>query len=374
MVRDVRKLTLAEASAILVGTQIGAGVLGLPYALKDEGVLLGVLIVIITGLLTLLTALFVLEVAAQSGGGSLSKLAEKHLGKAGGILMFLSISVLAYGALIAYIAGSADILSSLFGLNPKIGALLFWLLMSTVILMGLKASGEAELLLNFILLGALAFSIILMMPKVNVSNLSYLNSSAITRSIGVAVFAYVSHMVVPEMLKGLEDIKKTTRALFIGYILPMMFYAFFVFAFVGALGLDTPELATSALERFYGGLGRMLGLLLPLAAICTSYIGIGLSQMDNIKEVFRIDKGKAWLLTVIPPLLFYFLGMESFVSALWIAGTFGGLLYAGVLPTLMYLKIKRTCEELHLPLHHSFAYLSGLLFLLVLVYSIFSMV
>ena len=374
MVRDVRKLTLAEASAILVGTQIGAGVLGLPYALKDEGVLLGVLIVIITGLLTLLTALFVLEVAAQSGGGSLSKLAEKHLGKAGGILMFLSISVLAYGALIAYIAGSADILSSLFGLNPKIGALLFWLLMSTVILMGLKASGEAELLLNFILLGALAFSIILMMPKVNVSNLSYLNSSAITRSIGVAVFAYVSHMVVPEMLKGLEDIKKTTRALFIGYILPMMFYAFFVFAFVGALGLDTPELATSALERFYGGLGRMLGLLLPLAAICTSYIGIGLSQMDNIKEVFRIDKGKAWLLTVVPPLLFYFLGMESFVSALWIAGTFGGLLYAGVLPTLMYLKIKRTCEELHLPLHHSFAYLSGLLFLLVLVYSIFSMV
>ncbi|WP_456326327.1 aromatic amino acid transport family protein [Palaeococcus sp. (in: euryarchaeotes)] len=374
MVGDVRKLTLAEASAILVGTQIGAGVLGLPYALKDEGVLLGVLIVIITGLLTLLTALFVLEVAAQSGGGSLSKLAEKHLGKAGGILMFLSISVLAYGALIAYIAGSADILSSLFGLNPKIGALLFWLLMSTVILMGLKASGEAELLLNFILLGALAFSIILMMPKVNVSNLSYLNSSAITRSIGVAVFAYVSHMVVPEMLKGLEDIKKTTRALFIGYILPMMFYAFFVFAFVGALGLDTPELATSALERFYGGLGRMLGLLLPLAAICTSYIGIGLSQMDNIKEVFRIDKGKAWLLTVVPPLLFYFLGMESFVSALWIAGTFGGLLYAGVLPTLMYLKIKRTCEELHLPLHHSFAYLSGLLFLLVLVYSIFSMV
>jgi len=374
MVRDVRKLTLAEASAILVGTQIGAGVLGLPYALKDEGVLLGVLIVIITGLLTLLTALFVLEVAAQSGGGSLSKLAEKHLGKAGGILMFLSISVLAYGALIAYIAGSADILSSLFGLNPKIGALLFWLLMSTVILMGLKASGEAELLLNFILLGALAFSIILMMPKVNVSNLSYLNSSAITRSIGVAVFAYVSHMVVPEMLKGLEDIRKTTRALFIGYILPMMFYAFFVFAFVGALGLDTPELATSALERFYGGLGRMLGLLLPLAAICTSYIGIGLSQMDNIKEVFRIDKGKAWLLTVVPPLLFYFLGMESFVSALWIAGTFGGLLYAGVLPTLMYLKIKRTCEELHLPLHHSFAYLSGLLFLLVLVYSIFSMV
>ena len=56
----MKRLTLAEASAILIGTQIGAGVLGLPYALKDTG-FGGIVIIIAVGILTLLTALFVLE-------------------------------------------------------------------------------------------------------------------------------------------------------------------------------------------------------------------------------------------------------------------------------------------------------------------------
>ena len=33
----MKRLTLAEASAMLIGTQIGTGVLGLPYALRGAG-------------------------------------------------------------------------------------------------------------------------------------------------------------------------------------------------------------------------------------------------------------------------------------------------------------------------------------------------
>ncbi|HDD31926.1 MAG TPA: amino acid permease, partial [Thermococcus litoralis] len=131
----MKRLTVAEASAMLIGTQIGAGVLGLPYALRKAGVL-GVLVVIIAGLMTLLTALFVLEVASKNPEKSLSKLTEEHLGKMGGVLMFLSISALAYGALIAYIAGSAEIISSLTNIKPEIAALIFWGLMSVIVFMG----------------------------------------------------------------------------------------------------------------------------------------------------------------------------------------------------------------------------------------------
>ena len=366
----MKKLSLAEASAILIGTQIGAGVLGLPYALKDTG-LLGIIIVIATGLLTLLTALFVLDLAAYTNG-TLSRIAEVYLGKTGGYLMFLSISVLSYGALIAYIAGSGDILSSLIGVSEKAGALIFWFVMSLIVFLGLKASGKAELLLNFLLLGALTLAIALVIPRVNVSNLTSIDYSAITKGIGVAVFAYVSHMVVPEMLKGLGDVRKTTKAVLIGYLVPMVFYAFFVLAFVGAFGPETPELATSALRQLYGGLGKVLGLILPLAAISTSYIGIGLAQMGNMKELFKIKKPHAWLLTVLPPLFIYLAGLNSFVNALWMAGTFGGLLYAGILPAVMYIRAKKIHKKLHLPIPHGFAYLSGLLFFLVFIYSILS--
>ncbi|ANF23329.1 amino acid permease [Thermococcus piezophilus] len=368
----MKKLTLAEASAILIGTQIGAGVLGLPYALKDVG-FAGIAIIAAVGVLTLLTALLVLEMAVQRGG-TLTSLARETLGKAGGWLMLASMSVLSYGALIAYISGSGDILSSLFGINKTICAVAFWLVMSAIVLMGLKASGEAELMLNFLLLGALALAVILMLPKVNVENMATVDVSAAVAGIGVAIFAYVSHMVVPEMYKGLGSAEETKKAVLVGYLVPMAFYALFVLAFVGALGGNTPQLATSALEDYYGSLGKVLGLILPLAAISTSYIGIGFAQMDNLREAFKLDKRSAWLLTVVPPLLIYFAGLKSFVSALWLAGTFGGLLYAGILPVGMYLKTGKVYPPKCVRIPHGVAYFTGAIFFLVFLYSVASLV
>lgn len=368
----MKRLTLAEASAILIGTQIGAGVLGLPYALKDTG-FGGIAIIVAVGVLTLLTALFVLELAVQ-GEGTLTSLARETLGTAGGWLMLASISVLSYGALIAYIAGSGDILSSLLGIDKSVSALIFWAIMSGIVLMGLKASGEAELMLNFLLLGALTVAVALMLPRVDVGNLTSVNTSALVSGIGVAIFAYVSHMVVPEMYKGLGSAEKTKKAVFIGYLVPMAFYSLFVLAFVGALGGDTPQLATAALEDYYGNVGKILGLVLPLAAISTSYIGIGFAQMDNLREAFRLDKRSAWLLTVVPPLLVYFAGLKSFVSALWLAGTFGGLLYAGILPVAMYVKTRKVCPPKCVAVPHEVAYFAGAVFFMVFVYSVVSLV
>jgi amino acid permease len=366
----MKRLSLAEASAVLIGTQIGAGILGLPYAIKEAGPILGVFAIIITGILTLITALFVLEIAAQNQGKQLSKLAEIYLGKTGGVLMFLSISTLSYGALIAYISGSGEALNSLFGINKSIGSILFWIIASFIILQGLKVSGKAELFLNFFLMGALIIVIALIFPHLKSENIGYLNISGISKAIGVSIFAYVSHMVVPEMLRGLNDVKTTSKAVLIGYIIPMMAYSIFAFSFVAVFGLNTPELATQGLVEFYGRLGLIVGTLLPLLAIITSYIGIGLAQMDNWRDYVGISKRKAWLLTVAPPLLIYFLGLNSFVNALWLAGTFGGVIYAGVLPTLMYIKMRRYHSKLHLNIHHSFAYLSALAFLLLFLYSI----
>ncbi|ASJ09158.1 amino acid permease [Thermococcus siculi] len=368
----MKKLTLAEASAILIGTQIGAGVLGLPYAFREAG-FAGIVVITAVGFLTLLTALFVLELAVHRGG-TMTSLARATLGKVGGWLMLASISVLSYGALIAYIAGSGDILSSLTGVDGTAASVAFWLVMSAVVLMGLKASGEAELVLNFLLLGALAVAVALMLPKVRPANMIPANTGALVSGVGVAIFAYVSHMVVPEMYKGLGSVEKTKKAVLIGYLVPMGFYALFVLAFVGSLGKGTPQLATSALEGYYGGLGKVLGLVLPLAAISTSYIGIGFAQMDNLREAFNLDKRAAWLLTVLPPLAVYLAGLKSFVSALWLAGTFGGLLYAGILPVAMYLRTRNVHPPKCVRVPHGVAYLVGTVFLLVLVYSVVSVI
>ncbi|WP_367883395.1 hypothetical protein [Thermococcus peptonophilus] len=45
----------------------------------------------------------------------------------------------------------------------------------------------------------------------------------------------------------------------------------------------------------------LIGNLIPLLAITTSYIGISLAQQSNNEEFVKLKRPVAWALTVIPP-------------------------------------------------------------------------
>ena len=79
-----KTITPKEGLAILIGTQVGAGVLGLPYAASKVGLIpaLGIL----TGamLLMLFTALIVLKLSVEMRGAQMSTIARRTLGRIGG--------------------------------------------------------------------------------------------------------------------------------------------------------------------------------------------------------------------------------------------------------------------------------------------------
>ncbi len=339
------KLSFTEALLLLIGTQIGAGILGLPYIMKDSG-LMGIAIVVLMGIITMITALFILSCIKDDEDTTLTELASSCLGNWAGIITFLSIVLYGYGALIAYIAGSGDILSSALHITPTTGALLFWAIMSGIVFMGLKASGKAEVFIGISLLVALGISIILVLPSVKAENLMTWNLKDLLPLIGVSMFAYASHLIVPEIKTGTD--KETAKKVIIwGFIIPMVFYALFVLAFVGAFGKDVPQMAMMAISGKFGILGTLLGILVPLTAISTSFIGIAYAQMNNIENLIG-NKFVAWLLVVVPPILIYLMGLKSFTGALSIAGSYGGLIFAGVIPVLLYIKSNKTSPYRHL--------------------------
>ncbi len=351
---------MLEASALLIGTQIGAGILGLPFALKDLGIL-GIVLIAVVGCLTLVTAMVVLRLS-EKFHGSLSEVTQACLGKAGAAVMLISISILIYGAMIAYIASSGQLIEKLFGFQSQISSYVFWAIFSLVVLFGIKLSGEVELGLNFILMLALLAGAFMVFPKFNPQNLAIKDPGKLTGGVGVVAFAYVSHMLVPEILRGMGDFKRAALSVKLGFFVPMFFYSIFALAFVGALGSNTPEIVTTILEE-RGSFGKVVGILLPLSAIGTSYIGVSFAQMRNIEGLFKINRMWSWVLTVFPPLVIYLCGLKSFVKALWLGGTFGGIIYAGILPVLMYMKC---CDNKGF--WKSFAvYASGGIFALVLV-------
>src|SRR3989344_8630530 len=103
------------ALAVLVGTTIGAGFLGIPYVVSKSGFPIGFAYLVFVFAFLLLTKLYLGEVILRTNGNhQLSGYAEMYLGKAGKFLMFFAMIFGIYSALIAYLIGEGQSLSYIF--------------------------------------------------------------------------------------------------------------------------------------------------------------------------------------------------------------------------------------------------------------------
>ncbi len=337
---EKRHITKNEALAILVGTQIGAGVLGLPYAASRVGLIPAMGVLFCVMLLMLGTAFIVLKFSAGMGGAQMSTIAQRIIGKAGGWLMYLSVSLMSFGAILAYIAGMGHVFESLFGVNETIGAAVFWLLASLVVYRGLEASGKTELIMSYIMLLLFVAVTAMLLPHAEPRKALYVEWSGLLTITGVAIFALGCHTIIPDVYKGLGSYAETKKVLVLAFLIPTIIYAVFMGAFLLVFGRNTPQVATQALEQIYGRLGWLVGNFIPLLAITTSYIGIALAQQSNSEEFMKLGRKAAWALTVIPPALVYFAGVRNFADVLAFAGDTGDMLAFIVLPVLIWLAPK----------------------------------
>ena len=327
----------SEALAVLIGTQIGAGVLGLPYAAKEVGLVPSILVLTGIMLLMLFTARIVLYFSAKMGGAQLSTVARKMLGRGGGLLMFMSITFMSFGALLAYIAGMGSVFAALFGVSAKVGALIFWAFASLVIYLGLEASGKSELAMSLVMLVLFMAVGVMLLPKGRLENATYSSTSSLWKIVGVSIFALGCHTVIPDVYKSLGSYKDTKKLLTWAFVIPTAIYTLFMASFLLVFGRETPQIATQALESLFGRTGFFIGNLIPFFAITTSYIGLGLAQLSNMEEYLGMNRKLAWAITVIPPLGVYLSGIGDFVSVLGLAGDTGDLVAFIVLPLVLYI-------------------------------------
>ncbi len=329
------RITPLEGLALIVGTLVGAGVLGLPYAASKVGLIPAIGILFGVMLLMLFTALIVLKLSAEMGGAQMSTIAQKTLGNAGGWIMFISIMIMGFGAFLAYISGIGSIFTTLFGINEVFGAILFWILASSIIYKGLAASGKTELILSIVLLVVFIGVASMLIPHAKLENALYVDLSGILSIIGVVIFAFGAHTIIPDVYRGIGSYKKTKKVIILAFLIPTAIYAIFMVIFLMTFGKNTPEIATQGLEAIYNEWGKIVGNALPLIAITTSYIGLGLAQQSNSKEFLKMKKTTAWALTVVPPMVIYLLGVRNFADVLSFSGNTGDLVAFIILPILI---------------------------------------
>ena len=104
-----------SAIAVLVGTCIGAGVLGIPYVASKSGFFVSLFYIFFIGAIILLVNLYLGEVALRTKGNhQIAGYANKYLGKRGKIVAQIATLFGIYSAIVAYLLGVGASLSFLF--------------------------------------------------------------------------------------------------------------------------------------------------------------------------------------------------------------------------------------------------------------------
>ena len=326
------------ASATLIGTVIGAGILGIPYVLMKSGIAIGLSHLILLAIIMALTTLYLGEIALRTKKNhQLTGYAEKYFGKKGKKIMFIAFSFGMYAALIAYLIGEGESFSQLFFNTTEFAiplAFAFWVILSALSYFGLKALEEGESI-GVILILILIISIaVLSYNQINVENLTYNNYNNLFVPFGVILFAYLGFSAIPELeriFKG--EGKHMRKSIVLGYLFCFIAYAVFAISVIGSKGLLTPPIATLVLGKPF--------VLLGILTMFTSYLALSIALIDMYRFDFKFSKIKAWLSVIIPPLVVYLalkiFNMAQFTRVLGI----GGVISGGLTAILILLMVKK---------------------------------
>ena len=343
------------ATATLVGTIVGAGILAIPYVVAQSGFLFGFIITIVLGLsfllLNLMTGEIILRTKEQH---QLTGYAEKYLGAWGKRLMMFSMVFSIYGALTAYLIGEGETLKAIFKWgNPLYYSIIFFVIAFIIIYKGIKATGKAELFLIGILLTIVIAIGIVSYQDIDGQNLTTINLAKFFAPYGVILFALMGMPAVPEMQEVLENEKqKMKKAIVIGSIIPIIFYIHFALIVVGIIGLENFEvlepnqrIATIALSIYSSPLFGMLANFIAVLSMFTSFLTLGIAMIEMYEFDYSFSKPLALLLTFIIPLIITLLKLSTFIAVIAITGAVAGGLQ-GIIIIFTFWKAKLLGERM----------------------------
>ncbi len=316
---------MLTAIATILGTTIGAGILGIPYAISKVGFLPGIVLICLIGVATMFLNLMYAEVTLRTrqdheipGYGGL------YLGTDAKMLALLAGLIGSYGALLAYIIGEGHILTSLWGGNATVWSYVFIGFGSYIVYRGVEIVKKIEFVMSLALLTVLFLIGIAVQPHIVNMNLAYVDVNNIIVPYGVLMFAFSGSASIPmvrQQLKGQE--KKLPLAILIANSIILCIYFVFAWLVLGVTGAQTTQVATIGLGLKVGPGIRLLGNVLAGITLLSGYVAMGLSVRRLFENDYGMSRIQACLVTIVIPVILFTSGARSFITVL---GIVGGLL------------------------------------------------
>ncbi|MEM3405452.1 MAG: aromatic amino acid transport family protein [Candidatus Pacearchaeota archaeon] len=365
MVKTILKFI--PALAILIGTIVGAGFLGIPYVVSKSGFIPGLLVILFVFLFILTIKLYLGEIVLRTKGNlQLVGYAEKYTGEIGKFLMFFATIFGIYSALIAYIIAEGESLSYLIFGNFNysfIFSCFFWLIMCYLTFIGLKALKKYEKISMFLVIILFLIIFINYVKSIKLENLMYVNKENFFLPFGVILFSFLGFSAIPEVnrvMHGKENYIKDV--IIIGTLVPFILYSIFSFVLLGNFAENINEIATLSLNRIYSSLAVL--------TLFTAYFSLSIAIRDMFRFDLKLGRMKGWIFSSFVPfiifLLFYIFKIDSFIKILGIGGVISGGL-TGILILFMNYNAKKNSErkpEYELKINKFIIFLFSLIFLI----------
>lgn len=321
-IRSEAKLSFLEASSIIVGHGVGSGILSVPFLASRNSWRDIIWIIVLCYCINLLLHFMVAELSLNNDGAQFITCFRNELfrNKAGKVLTWIAFALLGLSVLVnvsGFIAGSAAVFTAWFGLNGRLGMVLYYFAASLVVLYGLKFVGICEKISVFSMvavIGILAVAVFLSHPSGMVN--TFVAGGNMLALYSMVSFSLSAVMSVPQVVKGLEgnpgEIRLAIAAgtgVNTGLILIIT-----VMTLLGAGASISQNGALVDLAAKLGGWVGIIGYIFSLLALSTSYWANTLNLRDIVHEQTGFSHRVSYLACSVLSLFVALLGIQSFVG------------------------------------------------------------
>lgn len=142
---EEHKATVLGTVFNFVNQIVGCGIVGIPFAVRESGLVAGVVLVVLSAVLTEKSLRILLDAARYIQVPSYEMLCEATFGRTGFLLVSIAMFVLAYGSMISYLIVVKDTLPPLLGVSPDDGTTTGAVLVASSALVMLPISSQRDM-------------------------------------------------------------------------------------------------------------------------------------------------------------------------------------------------------------------------------------
>ncbi|MBL0515242.1 MULTISPECIES: aromatic amino acid transporter [Aeromonas] len=361
------KPSVTGGACIIASVCVGAGMLGLPSAGAGAWTSWSSLAIILTMIVMTVSGWMLLEAfKPYELTASFNSVTKDLLGHK--INVFNNLTVYFVGGILlyAYITSSGLILSGLLGINSQLASVLFVLVFSCFVWHSTRAVDRISVVLIAFMVLSFVFGVSGLAANIDATMLFH----SLTEELGqapyalamlpVALTSFGYHHSVASMRAYYGEEQKAKQAILGGTLIALALYLLWLLSIFGNLPRNAfgPIIAKGGdVDVLLGALASVIESkrvsnainLFSMAAILSSFIGVGLGVFDYLADLFKFDnsrqgRAKSWGVTFLPPLLLSLLFPFGFVVAIGYAGA-AATVWACIIPALLAKKSRELAPQ-----------------------------